>query len=275
MGSRILLSITGIALIIVASLVWMRLGGAGQAAGSSDVVTAETRTFKATIAALGAVKPQIGAEVKVGSRISGRVWRLRANIGDSVTRGEIIAELETAELNALIAQRRAELKTALYSLAPLNAVGVRLNSDFVSVDRGVTRLVVSGRIDLTRVPFVKVRDHHQTVLEAVAVVCDEDGDVVKTLPTDRSTLDLDDEGYVQVVGRTTATNLPGVFACGDLVDHTYRQAITAAGSGCSAALDAQRYLTELADAAGLEGLAGTPEAPNPDELPEALAELRA
>ncbi|MBC3988494.1 MULTISPECIES: thioredoxin-disulfide reductase [Streptomyces] len=60
-------------------------------------------------------------------------------------------------------------------------------------------------------------------------------------------LDLDDEGYLQVEAPSTRTNLPGVFAAGDVVDHTYRQAITAAGTGCSAALDAERYLAGLAD----------------------------
>ncbi|AXI78615.1 thioredoxin-disulfide reductase [Peterkaempfera bronchialis] len=62
-------------------------------------------------------------------------------------------------------------------------------------------------------------------------------------------LELDGEGYLTVDAPSTRTNLTGVFAAGDVVDHTYRQAITAAGTGCSAALDAERYLAALADSA--------------------------
>ncbi|UZI27224.1 thioredoxin-disulfide reductase [Streptomyces sp. VB1] len=74
-------------------------------------------------------------------------------------------------------------------------------------------------------------------------------------------LDLDDEGYLKVEAPSTRTNIPGVFGAGDVVDHTYRQAITAAGSGCAAALDAERYLAALTDAEAV---------PEPEKTPAAV-----
>ncbi|EKA61520.1 MULTISPECIES: thioredoxin-disulfide reductase [Janibacter] len=81
----------------------------------------------------------------------------------------------------------------------------------------------------------------------VAIGHDPRNELLKAT-TDATTVALDEEGYVLVDGRSSRTNVDGVFAAGDLVDHTYRQAITAAGSGCAAALDAERWLAAREEA---------------------------
>jgi len=80
------------------------------------------RDFSSSVLATGAVKPQVGAEVRVGARISGKVEKLRANIGDSVSAGQVIAELEKADLQAVVAQRQAELDLGEAKLAAVESL---------------------------------------------------------------------------------------------------------------------------------------------------------
>ncbi len=98
--------------------------------GSSKKRSADFRTFLVTqrsfspaVTALGTVKPQVGAEVRLGARIPGKVEHLRANIGDFVEKGQVIAELEKAELNASVEKRRAELNRALANLSAEEVLG--------------------------------------------------------------------------------------------------------------------------------------------------------
>jgi len=89
-----------------------------------DPTTAQVvrRGFSSSVLATGAVQPQVGAEVRVGARISGKVEHLRANIGDTVTKGQVIAELEKADLEATVTQRQAELDLAQAKLAAVESL---------------------------------------------------------------------------------------------------------------------------------------------------------
>ena len=116
-------------------------------------------------------------------------------------------------------------------------------------------LSLNGNPSLTSITLADTVTGEQRELEAqgcfIAVGHDPRSALVQ------GQVETDAAGYVLVQGSGTQTNLPGVFAAGDLVDHTYRQAITAAGTGCAAALDAERYLAELGDLAELSELGAT------------------
>ncbi len=96
-------------------------------------------------------------------------------------------------------QRRSEMRTALNSLAPLTAIPVRLSADFLSLDPGVSQLVVSGTVDVATLPFVRRPDRRQATVEAVALVYDQAGAVVATLPTERSAMDLSDADFERLL----------------------------------------------------------------------------
>jgi macrolide-specific efflux system membrane fusion protein len=115
----ILLPVLAVSLVLCGSAC-LRKETSESSGSAAETVTVKMRQFSASVTAIGAVKPQVGAEVKVGSRISGRVTRLHANIKDRVRKGQVIAELEKADLEALVAQSQAEVRFAEAKLAALD-----------------------------------------------------------------------------------------------------------------------------------------------------------
>src|SRR5262245_34578446 len=91
------------------------------------------------------------------------------------------------------------MTTALNSLAPLNGIDVRLSADFVSLQDGATQLVVSGSVDVAKLPFVRLPGRRQATLESVAVAFDEQGEAVATLQTERTAMDLSDADFAGVL----------------------------------------------------------------------------
>ena len=105
----------------VLSLLWFARGRRSGDQGPATYRVAR-RTFTSTVLATGAVKPQVGAEVRVGARVSGKVELLHTNVGDVVEKGDAIGELEKADLKAMVAQRQAELDIAEGKLSAAQAL---------------------------------------------------------------------------------------------------------------------------------------------------------
>ena len=122
---RRLFPLLAIVLLIAAGCIWWLMSRPKQtnAPDSGTVIVAvQRRDLVATVAATGKVSAMVGAEVRVGSRVSGRVQRLYANIGDVVRVGQVIAELENSDQKALLDQRRAEVKVAEARLSSVEAL---------------------------------------------------------------------------------------------------------------------------------------------------------
>jgi len=129
---RVLYSVMLLIAISVATLWWAASNR--KASGPAEPATARVirRDFSSAVLATGAVKPQVGAEVKVGARISGKVVHLHANIGDPVKKGQVIAELEKQDLQAVVAKNQAEVSV---SEAKITEVQARLKLARVQYQR--------------------------------------------------------------------------------------------------------------------------------------------
>ena len=200
---------------------------------------------KAVILAMGSGYRTLGVEGE--ERLSGRGVSWCATCDGAFFRDKPIAVIgggDSAVEEATFLTRFASRVTLVHrrdELRASKAMVARAEKD-PKLDFAWNSVVESINGD-ARVESVTLRDtvtgeHRQLEVSGVFVAIGHDP---------RSTLvngqvELDEAGYVKVIAGSQATNLPGVFACGDLVDHTYRQAITAAGSGCRAALDAERWL---------------------------------
>lgn len=218
-------------------------------------VTAEGTTFTApaVVLAMGARHRKL--DVPGEAALSGRGVSYCATCDAAFFRNRptcVIGGGDSAMEEALFLARFASNVTVVHRRADLRASAVMRQ-----------RAQAAGNIDwLTPFEVSEFIAGPAGALDAVRLRHTGDG-TIRLLPTAaafvaighaprselvRGQLPLDDAGYVRVLDRTTRTAVPGVFAAGDLVDHTYRQAITAAGSGCQAALDSQSYLAGLAAA---------------------------
>ena len=214
-----------------------------------SVVTADGETFKAraVILAMGAAARYL--HVPGEQELLGRGVSACATCDGFFFRDQDIAVIgggDSAMEEATFLTRFARSVTLVHRRDEFRASKIMLNrartNDKIKFMTNQTVVAVDGD---TTVTGLRLRDNvtgEETALPVtgvfVAIGHDPRSDLVRDI------LDVDAEGYVLVKGSTTNTALEGVFAAGDLVDHTYRQAVTAAGSGCAAAIDAERWLAD-------------------------------
>ncbi len=223
-----------------------------------EVVTAdgETHRARAVILAMGAAARYLGVPgeqellgrgVSACATCDGFFFKEQdiAVVGGGDSAMEEATFLTKFARSVTIVHRREEFRASKIMLERARAndkIGFLTNTTVVAVEGDTTvaglrvRNALTGEESVLAVTGVFVAVGHDPRSELV-----------------RDTVEVDAEGYVAVRGRTTATSVDGVFAAGDLVDRSYRQAITAAGSGCAAAIDAERWLADTHHATEMIG----------------------
>ncbi|MGW5263377.1 thioredoxin-disulfide reductase [Microbispora sp. NPDC004025] len=212
------------------------------------VVKTYTDTYyaKAVILATGSSYRELGLDNE--KRLSGRGVSWCATCDGFFFRDQDIVVVgggDTAMEEAIFLTRFAKSVTVIHRRDSLRASKIMQDRAFANEkirfvwDSEVADVLGEERVSGVRVRNVKTGEETDLPVGGVFIAIGHEPrtDVVK------GQVDLDEEGYIVVDSPSTRTNIDGVFAAGDVVDHTYRQAITAAGTGCAAALDAERWLT--------------------------------
>ncbi|MEV6860691.1 thioredoxin-disulfide reductase [Streptosporangium subroseum] len=213
------------------------------------VVKTATDTYyaKAVILAMGSGYRELG--VPNEKRLSGHGVSWCATCDGFFFRGQDIVVVgggDTAMEEATFLTRFAASVTIVHRRDELRASKIMQDRAFANEkirfvwDSEVVEILGEAKISGVRLRNLKTGEENELAASGlfVAIGHDPRTELVK------GQVDLDDEGYIKVASPTTRTNLDGVFAAGDVVDHTYRQAITAAGTGSAAALDSERWLSD-------------------------------